>query len=79
MDARPFVGVEGLDLDIFSLRLSLVPWLRDVDDPDALLVELGHLAPIDEWGRQGEGSDDVDEALSKAVLLEIVGLGDAEG
>jgi hypothetical protein len=79
MDARPFVGVEGVELDIFSLRLSLVPWLRDVDDPDALLVELGHLASIDEWGRQGQGSDDVDEALSEAVLLETVGLGDAEG
>jgi hypothetical protein len=30
-DARPFVGVEGLELDIFSLRLSLAPWLRDVE------------------------------------------------
>jgi hypothetical protein len=79
MDARPFVDVEGLEPDIFSLRLSLAPWLRDVDDPDALLVELGHLAPIDEQGRQGQGSDDVDEALFEAVLLETVGLGDAEG
>jgi hypothetical protein len=79
MDARPFVGVEGLELDIFSLRLSLAPWLRDVDDPDALLVKLGHLAPIDEWGRQGQSSDDVNEALSEAVLLETVGLGDAKG
>jgi hypothetical protein len=79
MDARPFVGVEGLELDIISLRLSLAPWLRDVDDPDALLVELGHLAPIDERGRQGQGSDDVDEVLSEAVLLETVGIGDAEG
>jgi hypothetical protein len=50
-----------------------------VDDPDALLVKLGHLAPIDEWGRQGQGSDDVDEALSEAEVLETVRLGDAEG
>jgi hypothetical protein len=54
-------------------------WLRDVDDPDALLVKLGHLAPMDERGRQGQGSDDVDEALSEAVVLETVRLGDAEG
>jgi hypothetical protein len=27
----------------------------------------------------GVGSDDVDEALSEAVVLEIVRLGDAEG
>jgi hypothetical protein len=50
-----------------------------VDDPDALLVKLGHLAPFDEQGRQGQGSDDVNEALSEAIVLEIVGLGDAEG
>jgi hypothetical protein len=50
-----------------------------VDDPDALLVKLGHLAPSDEWGRQGQGSGDVDEALSEAVVLEVVGLGDAKG
>jgi hypothetical protein len=55
MGARFFVGVEGLELDFFSLRLCLAPWLRDVDDPEALLVKLGHLAPIDEWGRQGQG------------------------
>jgi hypothetical protein len=79
MDARPFVGVEGLELDIFRLWLGLAPWLRVVDDPNALLVELGHLAPIDERGRQGQESDDVDEALSEAILLEIVGLSDAEG
>jgi hypothetical protein len=79
MGARLFVGVEGLELDLFSLQLCLAPWLRDVDDLDALLVKLGHLAPFDERGRQGQGSDDVDEALSEAVVLEIVGLGDAEG
>jgi hypothetical protein len=50
-----------------------------VDDPDALLVKLGHLAPIDEWGRQGQSSDDVDEALSKAEGLGTLGLGDVEG
>jgi hypothetical protein len=79
MGARLFVGVEGLELDLFSLRLCLAPWLCDVDDPDALLVKLGHLAPIDERGRQGQGSDDVDEALSEAEVLEAVGLGDADG
>jgi hypothetical protein len=79
MGARFLVGVEGLELDLFSLRLCLASWLRDVDDPDALLVKLGHLAPIDERGRQGQGRDDVDEALSEAVLLETIGLGDAEG
>jgi hypothetical protein len=51
MGARPFVGVESLELDLFSLRLCLAPWLRDVDDPDALLVRLDHLAPIDERGK----------------------------
>jgi hypothetical protein len=40
MGARRFVGVEGLELDLFSLRLCLTPWLHDVDDPDALLVAL---------------------------------------
>jgi hypothetical protein len=51
-----------------------------VDDPDALLVKLGHLAPSDERGRQRQGSSDVDETLSEAVvLLEVAGLGDAEG
>jgi hypothetical protein len=79
MGAHFFVGVEGLELDIFSLWLCLAPWLHDVDDPDALLVKLGHLAPIDERGRQGQGSDDDDEALSEAEVLETVGLGDAEG
>jgi hypothetical protein len=79
MGTHVFVGVEGLELDFFSLRLCLASWLRDVDDLDALLVELGHLAPIDEWGRQGQSSDDVDEALSEAEGLETVGLGDAEG
>jgi hypothetical protein len=79
MGARLFVGVEGLELDLFSLRLCLSHWLHDVDDPDALLVKLGHLAPFDERGRQGQGSEDVGEALSEAVVLEIVGLGDAEG
>jgi hypothetical protein len=79
MGTRVFVGVEGLELDFFSLRLYLAPWLRDVDDPDALVVELGHLAPIDERGRQGQSSDDVDEALSEAEGLETVGLGYAEG
>jgi hypothetical protein len=78
MGARFFVGVEGLELDLFSLQLYLASWLHDVDDLDALLVKLGHLAPIDEQGRQGQGSDDVDEALSEAVLLETIGLGDAE-
>jgi hypothetical protein len=78
MGARLFVGVEGLELDLFSLRLCLASWLRDVDDPDTLVVKLGHLAPIDERGRQGQGSDDVDEALSEAEVLETVGLGDAE-
>jgi hypothetical protein len=48
MGTRLLVGVEGLELDIFSLWLCLVPWLCYVDDPDALLVELGHLAPFDE-------------------------------
>jgi hypothetical protein len=79
MGAYLFVGVEGLELDLFSLRLCLAPWLRDVDDLDALLVKLGHLAPIDERGWQGQGGDDVDEALSKVKVLETVGLGDAEG
>jgi hypothetical protein len=79
MGAYSLVGVEGLELDLFSLRLCLVPWLCDVDDPNALLVKLGHLTPFDERGRQGQGSDDVDEALSEAIVLEIVGLGDAEG
>jgi hypothetical protein len=78
MGASIFVGVEGLELDFFSLWLCLASWLRDVDDPDALLLKLGHLAPIDEWGRQGLSSDDVDEALSEAEGLETVGLGDAE-
>jgi hypothetical protein len=68
-----------LNLDLFSLRLCLAPWLRDVDDPDTLLVRLGHLAPIDEQGRQGQGGDNVDEALFEAEVLETVGLGDAEG
>jgi hypothetical protein len=68
-----------LNLDLFSLQLCLAPWLRDVDDPDALLVRLGHLAPIYEQGRQGQGGDDVDEALFEAEVLETIGLGDAEG
>jgi hypothetical protein len=42
-------------------------------------VKLGHLAPIDEWGRQGQGGDDVDEAFSEAEILETIGLGHAEG
>jgi hypothetical protein len=71
LGAYLLVGVEGLELDGFSLRLCLVSWLRDVDDPDALLVKLGHLAPSDEWGRQGQGSGDVDETLSEAVVLEV--------
>jgi hypothetical protein len=79
MGARFFVGVEGLELDFFSLRLCLASWLRDVDDQDALLVELGHLAPMDEHGRQGQSSDDVDEAISEAEGLETLGLDDAEG
>jgi hypothetical protein len=79
LGAYLLVGVESLELDIFSLRLCLVSWLCDVDDLDAFLVKLGHLAPSDERGRQGQGSDDVDEALSKAVVLEVAGLGDAEG
>jgi hypothetical protein len=79
MGARVFVGVEDLELDLFSLRLCLASRLRDVDDPDTLLVELGHLAPIDEQGRHGQSSDDVDEALSQAEGLETLGLGDAEG
>jgi hypothetical protein len=79
MGARLFVGVEGLELDLFILRLCLAPWLCDVDDPDALLVRIGHLAPIDERGRQGQGGDDIDEALSEAEVLETVGLGDVEG
>jgi hypothetical protein len=79
LGAYLLVGVEGLELDLFSLQLYLASWLRDVDDPDALLVKLGHLAPSDEWGRQGQGSDDIDEALSETVVLEVAGLGDAEG
>jgi hypothetical protein len=79
MGARLFAGVEGLELDLFSLWLCLAPWLCDVDDPDALLVRLSHLDPIDERGRQGQGSDDVNETLSEAEVLETVGLGDAEG
>jgi hypothetical protein len=79
LGAYLLVGMEGLELDIFSLWLSLSSWLHDVDDPDSLLVKLGHLAPSDEWGRQGQGSDDIDEALSKTVVLEVAGLGDAEG
>jgi hypothetical protein len=78
MGARIFVGVEGLELDFFSLWLCLASRLRDVDDLDALLVKLGHLAPIDKRGRQGQSSDDVDEALSEAEGLEALGLGDAE-
>jgi hypothetical protein len=77
LGAYLLVGVEGLELDLFSLCLT--SWLHDVDDPDALLVKLGHLTPSDEQGRQGQGSGDVDEALSEAIVLEIVGLGDAEG
>jgi hypothetical protein len=64
MGARVSVGVESLELDFFSLRLGLASWLRDVDHLDALLVKPGHLAPIDERGRQGQRSDDIDEALS---------------
>jgi hypothetical protein len=79
MGARIFVGVEGLELDFFSLWLCLVSWLHDVDDPDALLVKIGHLDPNDERGRQGQGSGDVDEALSEAEGLETIGLGNAEG
>jgi hypothetical protein len=79
LGAYHLVGVEGLELDIFNLRLNLTSWLHDVDDLDSLLVKLGHLAPSDEWGRQGQGSDDVNEALSEAVVLEVAGLGDAEG
>jgi hypothetical protein len=79
LGAYLLVGVESLELDIFSLRLCLASWLCDVDDPDALLVKLGHLASSDERGRQGQGGDDVDEALSEAEVLETVGLGDAEG
>jgi hypothetical protein len=71
--------MEGLELDFFSLRLCLTSWLCNVDDPDALFVKLGHLAPIDERGRQGQSSDDVDEALSEAEGLETLGFGDAEG
>jgi hypothetical protein len=79
LGAYLLVGVEGLELDIFSLRLSLTSWLHDVDDPDSFLVKLGHLAPSDERGRQGQGGDDVDEALSEAEVLETVGLSDTEG
>jgi hypothetical protein len=79
LGAYLLVGVEGFELDSFSLRLYLASWLRDVDDLDALLVKLGHLASSDERGRQGQGSGDVDEALSEAVVLEVDGLGDAEG
>jgi hypothetical protein len=61
MGARFLVGVEGLELDLFRLRLCLASWLRDVDDPDTRL-----------W-------DDVDEALSEDVVLQTIGLGDAEG
>jgi hypothetical protein len=73
------VGVEGLELDLFSLQLCLASWLHDVDDPDALLVKLGHLALSNEWGRQGQGSGNVEEALFEAVVLEVAGLGDAKG
>jgi hypothetical protein len=53
--------------------------MHDVDDLDTLLLKLGHLAPIDERGRQGQSSDDVNEALPEAEGLETLGLGDAEG
>jgi hypothetical protein len=79
MGTHLFVGVEGLELDLFILRLCLAHWLCDVNESDTHLVKLGHLAPFDERGRQGQGSDDVDEALSEAVVLETIGLGDAEG
>jgi hypothetical protein len=79
MGTRVFVVVEGLELQFFSLWLCLASSLRDMDDPDALLMELGHLAPIDERDRQGQGSDNVDEALSEAEGLETFGLGDAKG
>jgi hypothetical protein len=79
MGACFFIGVEGLELDFLSLRLCLAPWLRDLDDLHALLVKLGHLAPINERGRQGQSSDDVNEAISEAEGLEALGLGDAEG
>jgi hypothetical protein len=79
LGAYLLVGVEGLELDLFSLRLCLASWLRDVEDPDALLVKLGHLASSDGWGRQGQGSSDVEETLPKAIVFEVVGLGDAEG
>jgi hypothetical protein len=79
LGAYLLVGVESLELDISSLWLCLASRLCDADDPDTLLVKLGHLAPFDERGRQGQGSDDVDEALSEAVVLEVVGLGDAKG
>jgi hypothetical protein len=79
MGARVSVGVESFELDFFSLRLGLASWLHDVDHPDAFLVKLGHLAPIDERGRQRQSSDDVDEAPSEAEGVETLGLGDAEG
>jgi hypothetical protein len=79
LGAYLLVGVEGLELDSFNLLLCLASWLCDVDDPDALLVKLGHLAPSDKRGRQGQGSGDVDETLSEAVVLEVAGLSDAEG
>jgi hypothetical protein len=41
LGAYLLVGVEGLELDLFSLWLCLASWLHDVDDPDALLVKLG--------------------------------------
>jgi hypothetical protein len=37
MGAHFLVGVEGLELDLFSLRLCLMPWLRDVDDQMSFL------------------------------------------
>jgi hypothetical protein len=79
MGAHVSVGVESLELDFFSLRLCLASRLRDVDHPDALLVKLGHLAPIDERGGQGQSSDDVDVEPSEAEGLETLWLGDAEG
>jgi hypothetical protein len=46
MGARLLVGVEGLELDLFSLRLCLASWLRDVDDLDSLLVKLVISLPL---------------------------------
>jgi hypothetical protein len=60
LGAYLLVGVEGLALDIFSLWLCLASWLCDVDDPDALLVNLVISFPL----MNGVGRD-------KAVMMSM--------